>query len=85
MDERLVVQLRAVDADPLAQLLDEEAREPHGTQVKSPQQRVDHPRRGGHAVGAGQVDRAVGALRIAEQPGTNTRPGGWTRRSGSKC
>ena len=68
-DEGLVVERLAVDADPLAHPLHVRAGEPAGAQVERAQQGVDHPRGGGLAVGAGQVDHRVGALRLAEDLG----------------
>ena len=53
--------------DPLAHPLDVRAGEPAGAQVERAQQGVDHPRGRGLAVGPGQVDHRVAALRVAEQ------------------
>ena len=66
-DELLVGQRLAVDADPLVHPLEVGAGEPAGAQVERAQQRVDHPAGRGLAVGAGQVDHRVAALRVAEQ------------------
>ena len=68
------VERLAVDADPLAHPLDVGAGEPAGAQVQRPQQGVDHPRGRRLAVGAGQVDDRVGALRVAEQLGEGADP-----------
>ena len=64
----------AVDADPLAHPLDVRAGEAAGAQLEGAQQGVDHPRRRGLAVGAGQVDHRVAALRVAEQLGERADP-----------
>ena len=73
-DELLVGQRAAVDADPLAHPLDVGAGEAAGAQVQRAQQRVDHARGRRLAVGAGQVDDGVAALRVAEQLGERADP-----------
>jgi hypothetical protein len=67
--ELLVGQRLAVDRDPLVDPLEVRTGEPARAQVQRSQQGVDHPAGGGLAVGAGEVDHRVGALRVAQQPG----------------
>ena len=57
----------AVDADPLDRRLQVRAGGAAGAPVQRGEQRVDHPRHRRLAVGAGDVDRRVAALRRAEQ------------------
>ena len=70
----VVVERLAVDRDPLAHPLHVGRGEAAGAQLEATQQRVDHARGGGLAVGAGQVDYGVGALRFAEQVGEGADP-----------
>ena len=61
-------------ADPLVHPLEVGAGEAARAQVERAQQGVDHPAGRGLAVGAGQVDHRVGALRVAEQLGEGPDP-----------
>jgi hypothetical protein len=58
---------RPVERDPLGHALQVRGRVTPGAEPELAQQRVDHPRRRGLAVGAGEVDRRIGALRLPEQ------------------
>ena len=66
-DEGLLADGLAVEADPLGHRLQVRAGEPADAQADGRDQRLDHPRRGGLAVGAGEVDRGVAALGVAQQ------------------
>ena len=82
LDERLLVDRRAVDADPFAHRLQVRAGVAPGAQPVRPQQRVDHPGRRGLAVRAGQVDRPgtpaadCPAGRAGPRSGRGRRPSG---------
>ena len=67
LDERACVDRLAVEHDPLGDVGQVRAGEPAGAQPEPAQQFVDHARGGGLAVRAGEVDRSVAALRLAEQ------------------
>ena len=64
-----------VEADPLAGVGQVRRREQAGAQAERAQQRLDHPRRGALAVGAGDVDDGVGGLRMPQQVGQGRDPG----------
>ena len=66
---------RAVDADPLGRQLQVRAGGAAGAPVQRGEQRVDHARHRRLAVGAGDVDRRVGALRRPEQVHQRRDPG----------
>ena len=57
----------AVEADPLAQVGQVRGGDQPGAQAERAQQRLDHARGRGLAVGPGHVDHRVGALRVAEE------------------
>ena len=65
-DEGLLVEGFAVQADPLGHRLQVRAGEPAGAQPEGHDELLDHPGGRGLAVGAGEVDRGVGALGVAE-------------------
>ena len=65
--EGLVGHRGAVDADPLRDALQVRRGVAPGPQPVGAQDGLDHPRRGGLAVGAGQVDHRGRVLRVAEQ------------------
>ena len=64
---KLLGQRHAVEADALGHRLQVRAGEAPRAQIEGAQQRVDHAARRGLAVGAGEMDDRVGALRIAQQ------------------
>ena len=67
LDERAVADRLAVDDDAFGDRRQVRAGVAAGAQAEAAQQLVDHAGRAGLAVRAGEVDRAEGALRIAEQ------------------
>jgi hypothetical protein len=74
LDERLLVERLAVDADPLGHRLDVRAGEPAGAQPAGADERVDHASRAGLAVGAGEVHDLVGAVRVTHELGQGLDP-----------
>jgi hypothetical protein len=67
LDEPLRVERYAVQADPLPDVTQVRAGEPAGAQPVLAQQPLHDPRGRRLAVGAGDMDRRVGRLRVAEQ------------------
>ena len=67
VDEPVLGQRLAVEADALGHRLQVRAGEASGAQVEGTQQGVDHARGRRLAVGAGEVDDRVGPLGVAEQ------------------
>ena len=74
VDEQLLGQRHAVEADPLGHRLQVRAGEAAGPQVEGAQQRVDHTAGGRLAVGAGEVDDRIGPLGVSEQSADGSDP-----------
>ena len=69
LDEPLHIDWLAIETDPFAFIMQMRRRHESGRQAELPQQRLDHARRGGLAIGAGDMDDRVRELRIAEDLG----------------